>query len=269
MSFEQAAYEIPEIWEATWFTAEDNERVSAFGAKVPRDAKSLLDVGCGNGLFLDYLATKSQRQFERLCGAERSQAALKHVKVEKHAASADALPFEDKTFDVVTSLEVIEHLPLHVYETALGEMARVARRHIVIGVPFDEDLRCGLTECPSCWCRFNANYHMRSFDEARVRTLFDGRGYVCKEVFFVHPTRKLVKSLARMMDHARLLRRNGSVFPGFAICPSCGYKDTSALQSAAAGMGGAKPLATGVRGFVRDRLMVPTYRWVGGVFERR
>ena len=50
ISPEQMAYEIPEIWENDWFGLADETRVREFCNKIPDDAKSILDVGCGSGL---------------------------------------------------------------------------------------------------------------------------------------------------------------------------------------------------------------------------
>jgi len=43
------------------------------------------------------------------------------------------LPFRDDEFDLVLAIEVLEHVPFP--ELALAEIARVARRHIVVSVP--------------------------------------------------------------------------------------------------------------------------------------
>lgn len=43
------------------------------------------------------------------------------------------LPFEDDTFDLVLGIEVLEHVPYP--EHAVAELARVARRDIVLSVP--------------------------------------------------------------------------------------------------------------------------------------
>jgi 2-polyprenyl-3-methyl-5-hydroxy-6-metoxy-1,4-benzoquinol methylase len=52
-------------------------------------------------------------------------------------ASATALPFADQTFDVVTMLEVLEHIPATI--TTLAEVCRVARRFLILSVPSKED----------------------------------------------------------------------------------------------------------------------------------
>lgn len=50
-------------------------------------------------------------------------------------ADATALPFIDRQFDAVVSLDVIEHIPAHLRARAIAEMARVADRAVIVGFP--------------------------------------------------------------------------------------------------------------------------------------
>ena len=52
-------------------------------------------------------------------------------------ADATSLPFTDGVFDVVTLLEVLEHIPTPA--KALGEAVRVARRYVLISAPSRPD----------------------------------------------------------------------------------------------------------------------------------
>lgn len=54
-------------------------------------------------------------------------------------ADAHHLPFQDQSFDVVTSISVLEHL--QDWSLALREIFRVARCQVVIEVPVNSDLR--------------------------------------------------------------------------------------------------------------------------------
>ena len=47
------------------------------------------------------------------------------------------LPFPDRSFDVVGCFEVLEHLPGDLPRRALSELARVARRAVVLSVPHE------------------------------------------------------------------------------------------------------------------------------------
>lgn len=52
-----------------------------------------------------------------------------------HVGSATALPFDDNSYDVVCSFQVLEHLPYDVAVEAFKEMARVSRGHALISLP--------------------------------------------------------------------------------------------------------------------------------------
>jgi ubiquinone/menaquinone biosynthesis C-methylase UbiE len=53
-------------------------------------------------------------------------------------ADASALPFTDQQFDVSVSLDVLEHMPVHLRAKAVSEMARVSERMVVIACPPDQ-----------------------------------------------------------------------------------------------------------------------------------
>ena len=50
---------------------------------------------------------------------------------------ATAMPFEDRRFDLVVSVDVFEHIPAARRASFLHEVARVARRGLILGAPFD------------------------------------------------------------------------------------------------------------------------------------
>ena len=52
-----------------------------------------------------------------------------------YMASATDLPFDDNSYDCVCAFQMLEHLPYEQSLKAFGEMARVARHHIVISLP--------------------------------------------------------------------------------------------------------------------------------------
>ncbi|GAB3216631.1 mycofactocin oligosaccharide methyltransferase MftM [Mycolicibacterium hippocampi] len=56
------------------------------------------------------------------------------------ACDATAVPLPDRTADTVTALHLIEHLPVDAAEAALDEAVRLARRRVVIAVPFEDEL---------------------------------------------------------------------------------------------------------------------------------
>ncbi len=88
---------------------------------------SYLDVGCGRGEMLGHAMVLG---FNPVMGAEVVPSLVDGVRVlwgEVHD-----LPFADAMFDVVTMFDVIEHLLPGDDELACRELARVAKRHILI-----------------------------------------------------------------------------------------------------------------------------------------
>jgi SAM-dependent methyltransferase len=96
----------------------------------------ILEVGAGSaGIteFLHHRVTGVDTAFERT--AERANSYLEPVE-----ASADDLPFPDGRFDIVLSLEMLEHVPADRRDASLSEMLRVLRPggRMVVSFPADE-----------------------------------------------------------------------------------------------------------------------------------
>ncbi len=216
-----AYFDIPELWAAERYQEPHQvQRFRTCAGLIPPSSKSLLDVGTGNGAFLEFVA--DERPEISAVGLERSRAAIAHAVASAPimAGSGEQLPFGDRSIDVVSALEVIEHYPHGVYEASLREMERVAERNILISVPYRERRMSVL--CPCCGCSFNPHYHMRSFDESVMQGLF--AGFECTEIRTVDapdfPLGTFVKPMYRWA-RARL-----GFFPWGAVCPQCGYEST-------------------------------------------
>lgn len=90
--------------------------------KIKRPLK-ILDAGCGTGAALIYLSG-----FGDVMGVDISDEALKFAKKRGKVLKADvsALPFKDKTFDVVICLDLLYHKWVNVKQ-AVSEITRVLK----------------------------------------------------------------------------------------------------------------------------------------------
>lgn len=100
---------------------------------------TLLDVGCGEGVLTERWARRLGPE-RRVVGIDLDDPGLRvewaaraRPGLEFRAGSATALDFATGEFDTVAAIEVLEHVDDP--EAALGEIARVARRHLLLSVP--------------------------------------------------------------------------------------------------------------------------------------
>jgi ubiquinone/menaquinone biosynthesis C-methylase UbiE len=99
------------------------------------DARSLLEIGCGEGLLTQHLL-RSNPAPEKVAACDLSLNRLApdlDPRIEFFEASAYELPIADRSYDLVVCCEVLEHLENPA--AALAEIARVARRFVLLSTP--------------------------------------------------------------------------------------------------------------------------------------
>ena len=227
MSFEKQMYEVKEKWEMSYFSEQDSRRIEFIRTLIPDDVETLLDVGCGNGILVNYLSEKHPDLLKRLCATDRSKTSLEFVKVENYESDITALPFADGEFDIVVCLEVIEHLPQEVFAKALLELERVTNKYVIISVPFNEDLDFKRVKCTKCQTEFSPFYHMHSFNDQRMEGLFENT-----KMTFVELHKVESREIPRMRYLKKWISRkiNPNGFPPNCICPMCGYNELEKLK---------------------------------------
>jgi len=134
---------------------------------IPTDVDSIIDIGCGNGLITNVLGQKYN-----VTAVDRSEEALKFIETKKIKASCDNIPLEEKSFDMVFSSELLEHLPDDILQGTIAEFKRLSKKYILITVPNDENPNKLSIVCPKCSYAYNSSNHLRSFDIKKLKKIF-------------------------------------------------------------------------------------------------
>ncbi|MBU0474916.1 MAG: methyltransferase domain-containing protein [Bacteroidetes bacterium] len=154
-------------WEKAALSEKIGDKIDLIINSIPKEVKSILDVGCGDGTISNGLVSNFN-----ILAADRSLNALKYVKTKKINISADFLPIKDNSFDLVFSSEMIEHLPDDIFTKSISEMKRVSKKYIYLTFPNDENIKKQVTECTKCSYVFNKSYHLRSINLELIKKLF-------------------------------------------------------------------------------------------------
>lgn len=146
----------------------EQARTSDLLRLIPEQGRHALDVGARDGHFSVLMADR----FERVTALDLSEPDIADSRIRCVRGNATDLQFCDSSFDFVFCAEVLEHIPQELLGRACREMERVASGHILIGVPYRQDIRVGRTTCYSCMERNPPWGHVNTFDEARLASLF-------------------------------------------------------------------------------------------------
>jgi len=105
------------------------KRLDAFSRHWPLTGQRLLDVGCGNGAYTTVLGRRFDEVHAVDVEPDRIEQFRQQVagepKFSVSVGTAESLPFPDDHFDVVSAIEVIEHIVD--LDRALDEIRRVLR----------------------------------------------------------------------------------------------------------------------------------------------
>ncbi|WP_367846581.1 class I SAM-dependent methyltransferase [Rhodoferax sp. WC2427] len=150
----------------------DRQRVADLMALLPTDVQTALDIGARDGFLARHLADR----YAQVTALDLAQPELDDPRVRCVQGDAAALQFHNGAFDLLLCAEVLEHIPPPQLPRVCAELARVAARYIVVGVPYRQDIRHGRSTCQRCGGRNPPWGHVNRFDEARLRSLFPAYG---------------------------------------------------------------------------------------------
>jgi glycosyltransferase involved in cell wall biosynthesis len=152
--------------------------------KNPKSEISILDIGCDGGLFTSKITGKIGGP---AVGIDIDRSHLAHAwetySLTVLQADAHSLPFKDNTFDLVTCLEVLEHVPQPAKVIQEGYRCLKNSGQFIILVPHENWL------FKLIWFFWTASFgktwegkHVQHFDQKNLTALLEGKGLKVTEV---------------------------------------------------------------------------------------
>lgn len=260
-NYEQSYYENPELWIRERFinTQCEIDRYKTAIKWIPNDTSNLLDIGCGNGAFLYFL--EKEKPHIKCTGFERSVMAIKMKLCHSEIMNGDiiSLPFKNEEYDIVTLFEILEHLPYNTFNIALKEIQRVSKKYILISVPYREKRL--FIKCYYCGCLYNPYYHIRSFDENKLKNLFTKYKLVKIQPFFEIKEYIGLKYIQKFKN--MFVKKENIIMT--AICPMCGYKEDNVKNNYIK----QREYYTYIKNIIKYLWpKTKNYRWVFAIYEK-
>jgi SAM-dependent methyltransferase len=183
-----------------WFVTKKNivlDTIVRYSVKH-KDVK-VLDIGCGSGLMLSALEDVGQT-----FGMDMSDDAINFSKeifkgqVAK-GALPDEVPFEENFFDLITALDVIEHVDRDVDSLKAIRSRLAAKGMAVITVPAYMFL----------WSSFDeVNEHKRRYTLPELKTKLVQAGFTVEKISYFNTLLFPVVAVVRMLNN--ILKRDGA-----------------------------------------------------------
>jgi ubiquinone/menaquinone biosynthesis C-methylase UbiE len=160
---------------------------------IPCKAESALDIGARDG----FLALKLIEYYQQVTALDLVKPSIDHKAIECVQGDVSKMEFADNSFDMVMCAEVLEHLQPNILQKACAELMRVSKRHVIIGVPYNQDTRVARTTCYTCGKKNPPWGHINRFDENRLKSLFQGMSV--KKISYIGKTREKTNFLSTLL----------------------------------------------------------------------
>ena len=153
-------------------------------SKWIESGSSVLDIGCGDGYFGEFLNRNKKADYT---GCDISETALESARSRglKTCCLAidDRVDFSDKSFDYVLMSEFLEHIASS--EEILVEAMRVARKGVLVSIPniayWKFRLQLFFGKFPKQWV-VSPREHLRYWSVEDFKNMADSLGFKIKEI---------------------------------------------------------------------------------------
>jgi ubiquinone/menaquinone biosynthesis C-methylase UbiE len=158
----------------------DKERVSLLKKYIV--GKNVLDIGCGSGLYVDFLNREGYSASGVDFVEEFIKEARKNKKGQFFISNAQKLPFKNSEFETVILFDILEHGD---DGKILKEAKRVSKKRIIVIVPQVVDST--LSECGVIYRHYIDKSHLREYTLESVKKIAEEQDLKLISIMNVHP----------------------------------------------------------------------------------
>lgn len=180
ISAQERLYRLPYHWfpeeRLKKFERQEKERLvyGLIDRHAPDPVDAYLDVGCGDGRWTFDIRQQLPAEI-RVVGVDFSERAIGFARliapeIDFQVQRGEALPFTDRSFDLVSAIEVIEHVEDGAEEAFLAELRRVLRPRGLL-----------ILTTPS-WNLQLTRHHFRHYSVERLTELVEEAGFELLEM---------------------------------------------------------------------------------------
>lgn len=144
--------------------------------------KKILDVGCGYGIYVDFLASSGLDAYGLDFTEEFIKSARKTKKGEFIEGNAEKLPYSNRFFDTVLLFDILEHGD---DSQILEEAKRVCKERILVIVPKVVDKN--LEQSGVIFRHYLDKSHLREYAEVDIKSLVEKVGLKLIYLEAIHP----------------------------------------------------------------------------------
>ncbi|MHC4192559.1 MAG: class I SAM-dependent methyltransferase [Planctomycetota bacterium] len=154
----------------------------------------LLDVGCGNGKFLDEIKKCTNTQ---VCGLDISKAAVETAKenfgLDIFCGSITEAPFEDGSFDLITAWQYLEHVPRPLKVLRRFYQLLKPNGICIISTPNFDSMNAKIFK--DRWYCLDCPRHLHIYTPDTINKLMEKAGFAVTEVRHDTSSKNLIRSL--------------------------------------------------------------------------
>ena len=177
-----------------WYRGMLSITAALLGERLTRPGRRLLDAGCGTGGFLRWALDRGS--FASAAGVDIGSAAIQLAQerlpnVDLRTAPLRSLPFDDHSFELVVSNDVLQHVHEQELEESLGELRRV----LALGGTL-------LLRTNGARRQRHERDDWRVYDRTALAAQLEEAGFACERVTYANTVASLYGAMRGSTPHA-------------------------------------------------------------------